>query len=57
MHHLIKSGEMLGSMLVSYANVQIYQELMGKAREAIAEGRYAAFVEDVVRRYAKDDEA
>ena len=57
LHHLIKSGEMLGSMLVTYANVQFYQELMAKAREAIAESRYAAFVEDVQRRYAKGDEA
>jgi len=57
LHHLIKSGEMLGSMLVTYANVQFYQELMAKAREAIAESRYAAFVEDVQQRYAKGDEA
>ena len=56
LHHLIKSGEMLGAMLVSYANVQFYQELMARARDAIAEGRFAGFVEDVARRYAANDE-
>ena len=41
LHHLVRSGEMLGAMLLSYANVQFYQELMARAREAIAEGRFA----------------
>jgi queuine tRNA-ribosyltransferase len=51
LHHLVKSGEMLGAMLLSYANVQFYQELMARAREAIANGEFAAFAEDVRRRY------
>ncbi|HEX5930581.1 MAG TPA: tRNA guanosine(34) transglycosylase Tgt, partial [Methyloceanibacter sp.] len=53
LHHLVKSGETLGAMLLSYANVQFYQELMARAREAIAQGRFASFVEDLRRRYAK----
>jgi queuine tRNA-ribosyltransferase len=56
LHHLVKSGEMLGSMLISYANVQFYQELMARAREAIGEGTFAAYVEDVSHRYAKGDD-
>jgi queuine tRNA-ribosyltransferase len=56
LHHLIKSGEILGAMLISYANVQFYQELMAKAREAIGAGTFAAFAEDVARRYATVDE-
>ena len=55
LHHLVKSGEMLGSMLISYANVQFYQELMARTREAIAQGCFAAFAEDVGRRYAQED--
>jgi queuine tRNA-ribosyltransferase len=51
LHHLVKSGETLGAMLLSYANVQFYQELMARAREAIAQGRFAVFAEDVQRRY------
>ena len=38
LHHLVRSGETLGAMLLSYANVQFYQELMARAREAIATG-------------------
>jgi len=52
LHHLVKSGETLGAMLLTYANVQFYQELMARAREAIGQGRFAAFAEDVRRRYA-----
>jgi queuine tRNA-ribosyltransferase len=59
LHHLVKSGETLGAMLLSYANVQFYQELMARAREAIAQGRFAGFAEELRRRYAaasgKDD--
>ena len=51
LHHLVKCGETLGAMLLSWANVQFYQELMGHAREAIARGELAAFAEDVTRRY------
>jgi queuine tRNA-ribosyltransferase len=52
LHHLVRSGEALGAMLLSYANVQFYQELMSRAREAIAQGRFASFADDVKRRYA-----
>ncbi len=43
LHHLIKSEEMLGSMLVSWINVRYYQTLMAGMRAAIAEGRFEAF--------------
>jgi queuine tRNA-ribosyltransferase len=52
LHHLVRSGEALGAMLLSYANVQFYQELMARAREAIAQGRFASFADDVKGRYA-----
>ena len=52
LHHLVKSGEVLGAMLLTYANVQFYEELMGRAREAIVQGRFASFAADVKRRYA-----
>ncbi len=52
LHHLVRSGEALGAMLLTYNNVQFYQELMARARKAIAEGRFAAFADDVRRRYA-----
>jgi queuine tRNA-ribosyltransferase len=56
LHHLVKSGEVLGAMLLSWANVQFYQELMGRAREAITQGQFAAFAEDVTRRYGNTND-
>ena len=58
LHHLVKSGEVLGAMLLTYANVQFYEELMARARNAIEDGRFASFAEDVSRRYraTADDE-
>jgi queuine tRNA-ribosyltransferase len=43
LHHLVKSEEYLGAMLLSWANVAFYQELMAAMRSAIAEGRFAAW--------------
>ena len=57
LHHLVRSGETLGAMLLSYANVQFYQELMARAREAIEEARFTSFTEEVRRRYAKTSDA
>ena len=46
LHHLIRSGEMLGMMLLSWANLAFYQELMAAIRAAIAEDRYTQFAEE-----------
>jgi queuine tRNA-ribosyltransferase len=56
LHHLVRAEETLGAMLLSWANVQFYQELMAGARAAIGTGTFAAFTEDVRRRYASRDE-
>jgi queuine tRNA-ribosyltransferase len=53
LHHLVKSGETLGAMLLSYANVQFYQELMAGARAAIEAGSFADFSDALRLRYAK----
>ncbi len=52
LHHLIKSGEYLGAMLLSWANIWFYQELMAAMRKAIAAGRFAAFVTEHRERLA-----
>ena len=44
LHHLMKSGEYLGAMLLSWVNTAFYQDLMAAIREAIAQDRYAEFV-------------
>ncbi len=42
-HHLVKSGELLGQMILSLANIAYYQQLMAGMRAAIAEGRFGEF--------------
>ncbi len=51
LHHLQKSGEILGSMLVTEHNLSFYQNLMQAMRDAIAEQRFAAFAADFRRDY------
>jgi queuine tRNA-ribosyltransferase len=43
LHHLIKSGEMLGAMLLTEHNLSFYQQLMQSMRDAIAEARFGSF--------------
>jgi queuine tRNA-ribosyltransferase len=50
-HHLVKSGEMLGAMLVTEHNLSFYQALMGGMRDAIAAGRFADFAATFRRDY------
>ena len=56
LHHLVKSGEILSAMLLSWANVQFYEELMARGRAAIAAGDFARFTDDVLRRYSTASE-
>ena len=51
LHHLIKSGEMLGAMLLTEHNIGFYQQLMAAMRVAIAQDRFAAFASDFRRDY------
>jgi queuine tRNA-ribosyltransferase len=43
LHHLVKSGETLGAMLLSEINIAYYQRLMSDIREAISMGTFADF--------------
>jgi queuine tRNA-ribosyltransferase len=43
LHHLVKSGEILGAVLLSQINLAYYQRLMCHARAAIAAGRFDDF--------------
>lgn len=45
LHHLVRSGEILGSMLMTWHNLQYYQGLMKKIRQAISTGSFQAFLE------------
>src|ERR1700684_2858280 len=43
LHHLVKSGETLGAMLLSEINVAYYQQLMHDIRDAISKGTFEEF--------------
>lgn len=47
LHHLVKSGEILGMMLLTAINIGYYQDLMRGLRAAIAAGRFEAFRAEV----------
>ena len=40
LHHLVRSNEILGMMLLTWNNLAYYQDLMAGARAAIREGRF-----------------
>ncbi len=46
LHHLFKAGEYLGPMLLTWHNLDYYQQLMAALRAAIAAGRLADFIEE-----------
>jgi queuine tRNA-ribosyltransferase len=43
LHHLVKSEEILGQVLLSWHNIAFYQTLTAAMREAIAQGRFEAW--------------
>ncbi|KAF0231272.1 MAG: queuine [Beijerinckiaceae bacterium] len=55
LHHLTKSDEMLGQMLLSWNNIGYYQALMAGARAAIAAGAYADFVAETKAGWARGE--
>jgi queuine tRNA-ribosyltransferase len=56
LHHLVKSGEILGMMLLSWVNLAYYQALMSGLRQAIAEHRLDAFVEETYAGWLAGDD-
>jgi len=55
LHHLIKAGEILGSMLMTEHNIWFYQQLMAGLRAAIAEGRVTSYATAFLGRYKGGD--
>ena len=52
-HHLVKSGEILGAMLMTQHNLWFYQRLMQGLRDAIAEQRLKSFAGEFLGRYRR----
>ena len=57
LHHLIRSGEILGQVLLSWHNIAFFQALMEGMRTAIAEHRFEAFRRDFRARHLRSGEA
>jgi queuine tRNA-ribosyltransferase len=55
LHHLVKSGETLGAMLLSELNVAYYQRLMGDIRDSISRGSFDKFYELTRAQWAQGD--
>jgi queuine tRNA-ribosyltransferase len=51
LHHLVRSGEILGAMLMTEHNLWFYQRMMQGLREAIGGGRLAAHAHAFLDRY------
>ena len=55
LNHLVRSGEILGMMLLTWNNLAYYQELMAGMRAAIAEGRFQDFKAQTKERWAQGE--
>ncbi len=55
LHHLVRSDESLGGMLLSWHNLAYYQELMAGIRKAIEDGNFAAFMEETTAMWINGD--
>ena len=55
LHHLVRSNEILGMMLMTWINLSYYQDLMAGIRARIAAGRFAEFRAEVKEGWARGD--
>ncbi|MEH3066436.1 MAG: tRNA guanosine(34) transglycosylase Tgt [Methylobacterium radiotolerans] len=57
LHHLVRSNEILGMMLLTWNNLAYYQDLMAGARAAIRDGRYAEYCAETRAGWASAERA
>ena len=55
LHHLVRAGESLGGMLLTWHNLAYYQRLMAGMRAAIEGGRFADFADETRAGWARGD--
>ena len=55
LHHLVKAGEPLAGMVITWNNLAFYQQLMQGIRDAIEAHRYADFVAKVTEEWNRGD--
>jgi queuine tRNA-ribosyltransferase len=57
LHHVVKAGEIIASMLLTWHNLTYYQDLMADLRTAIRESRLAPLVDEISQVYARAENA
>lgn len=55
LHHVVKAGEIIAAMLLSWHNLTYYQDLMAAMREAISAGNARKLAEDVAAVYRRQE--
>ncbi|MFI5022667.1 MAG: tRNA guanosine(34) transglycosylase Tgt [Alphaproteobacteria bacterium] len=55
LHHLVKAGEILGAMLLTWHNLTYYQELMAGLRRGLEEDRFTAALAELSAELALGD--
>ncbi len=55
LHHLVRSGEILGAILLTWNNLWYYQDLLRGLRDAIAQGRLEAHAAELEAGWAAGD--
>ena len=55
LHHLVRSNEILGMMLITRMNLDYYQHLMQGTRDAIMDGGFAEFASTTIATWEKGD--
>lgn len=55
LHHLVKSGEALGGMLLTWNNLAYYQSLMQDIRASIEQGRFGERASEISDQWARGD--
>lgn len=55
LHHLVRSNEALGGMLLTWNNLAYYQQLMDDIRQSISDGRYHEYSEETRAQWVRGD--
>jgi queuine tRNA-ribosyltransferase len=53
LHHVVKAGEIIAAMLLTWHNLTFYQSLMSEIRSAISRQKFEYFAQNFASRYAK----
>ncbi|MEM8876920.1 MAG: tRNA guanosine(34) transglycosylase Tgt [Pseudomonadota bacterium] len=55
LHHLVRSGELLAGMILSWVNVAYYQSVMAGSRDAVSKGVFGDYADDLREGWARGD--